>query len=83
MATKSREYRRGHWEERDSLTVAEARSILDAFPESKLAGMCKLNPGVPREQGMQIFRRCLDGKPDNEVLKSTIAKNIQREFGKP
>ena len=79
--TKARELKRGKWVDVDSLTVAEARAILDAVSADGLAGMCRLNPGIPREMGMDIFRRAIAGKADEEVMKSGIAKNIQREFG--
>lgn len=83
-STKSREWNRRYmeWETKPSLTVAEARALLDSVPPSAMAGMSRLNPEVPRDMAMGIFRRVLDGKPDTEVLKASIAKNIQREFGK-
>lgn len=82
--TTSREYnhRRNEWVEKESLTVAEARAILDAVPESALARMAKLNKSLPRTVAMRIFRDCLRDKSDDAVLPSLTAKNIKREFGK-
>jgi hypothetical protein len=82
--TTNREYNRRYneWVEKESLTVAEARAILDAVPESALAGMAKLNKSLPRTVAMRIFRACIKDKSEDAVLRSQIAKNIQREFGK-
>lgn len=83
--TVIREFNRKYleWEDKDTLTVAEARAILDSVPESALDRMAKINKGLPRAKAMKIFRDCIAGLPDEQPLRSLIAKNIQREFGRP
>ena len=68
---------------RPSMTVARAREILAAASTKVTTDRpCRINRSLNEQQSFEILRKSVDGKPDDEILNSLVARNIARCFGR-
>lgn len=66
------------WVDTPTITAGEARAHLDAAALDHPDRQSKLNPAMTRAHAIEIMRKALAGKADDEPIRHMIAKNVLR-----